>query len=94
MEGFTEGQWEAKGNRVQIKDTPSQTICVCYIQSFEHDKRGKKIEDKRHERNAELISIAPKMHSDLTDLIWLVEQGATQEELKERILECKKTINP
>ncbi len=38
-------------------------------------------------KDAQLIATAPKLLKDLIDLVWLVEKGATSEEITERILE-------
>mgnify|MGYP003418902996 CR=1 FL=1 len=42
--------------------------------------------------NAKLIALAPEMWQDLVDIIWLVEQCASYEEIQERVLLSKKTI--
>ena len=42
--------------------------------------------------NALLISKAPEMLQDLIDIVWLIEMGATLEELNERIKTSKQLI--
>jgi hypothetical protein len=42
--------------------------------------------------NALLISKSPELLTDLNDLVWLIEQGGTIEELQERIKVSKKLI--
>lgn len=42
--------------------------------------------------NALLISKAPELLSDLNDIVWLIERGATMEELEERIKTSKQLI--
>jgi hypothetical protein len=42
--------------------------------------------------NAKLISCALELLTDLNDIVWLIERGATMEELEERIKTSKQLI--
>jgi hypothetical protein len=42
--------------------------------------------------NAKLISCALELLTDLNDIVWLIERGATMEELEERIKTSKELI--
>jgi hypothetical protein len=44
------------------------------------------------ESNAKLIASAPEMFADIKDLIWLSEQGATLEEIIERLQVSKQLL--
>ena len=55
----TKGKWKNKELYVSTED--NKTICSCYLMTFEHDKRGRRIEDVKSKYNALLISKAPEM---------------------------------
>jgi hypothetical protein len=51
-------------------------------------------EDEKEEIEANMLlySKSPELLSDLNDLVWLIKNGATIEELEERILTSEKLI--
>lgn len=55
----TMGKWEAKS--LTIMSNEKKVIANCNIMTFEHDRVGKRIEDKLGLNNAKLIACAPEM---------------------------------
>lgn len=55
----TKGEWEAKS--LTIMSNEKKVIANCNIMTFEHDRVGKRIEDKLGLNNAKLIACAPEM---------------------------------
>lgn len=44
------------------------------------------------EKNAKLLTKSPELLSDLNDLVWLIQNGATIEEIQERALTSEQLI--
>jgi hypothetical protein len=86
----TKGKWST--NKLSILDENRRVISQCYLMTFEHDKRGIQIPDTIGYFNALLISKAPEMLQDLIDIVWLIDMGATTEELHKRIEKSKQLI--
>ena len=75
-----------------INKRTNQPIGQAFLVNLNHDKTGKSIPCKEGESNAVLWAASNLMLKDLVDTLWLVEQGATHEELIERIKCFKNTI--
>lgn len=88
----TTDQCVAKNLHIINKQT-NQAIGQAFIVNLKHDKTGKSIPCNEGESNAVLWATSNLMFQDLVDALWLVEQGATHEELVERIKCFKNTIN-
>jgi len=86
----TKGEW--RNNDLSILSDANKMIAGCYLMNFDHDVRGSRIPDLEGVANAKLISCAPEYHTELVDLVWLIESGATIEELQERIVQSKQLI--
>lgn len=84
----TKGEWKIENNVIyQLLKNQRSEPRICKVSDC-HE-----IGYSEMEANAKLIASAPTMKDDIIDLIWLVEKGATPEEINERILNCKTTIN-
>jgi hypothetical protein len=81
---FTKGKWHFDKEKAKVFKEDGNTLCVCYYSNI--------INKEECEPNALLISKSPELLTDLNDLVWLIEQGATIEELQERIKVSKKLI--
>jgi len=98
----TKGKWEYK-----VIESKSKTKITVQIPATEYESKTELIlgylgEDDCQDvscckttehSNAKLIASAPLLLSDLCDLVWLIESGATQEELEERIKTSKQLIS-
>jgi len=99
MEKFkgTKGKWEvsiafegetenihikSSGNLLTVEDFNGKAVAIIG-----------RIGEEEQEANARIIASAPLLLSDLNDLVWLIEKGATQEELEERIKTSKQLIS-
>lgn len=82
----TKKEWKRENNKIYIDsdllDSGKLQIAVC-LNSPTPVK----------EANAKLIASAPELLNDLKDLYWLALNEATSEEIFERIIKSKQTIN-
>lgn len=77
---FTKGKWGVTRNgSAVIVEFPIQ---ICLMEKS----------NPQSLHNALLISKAPLLFSDLLDIVWLVEKGATYEEVQERIKTSKQLL--
>lgn len=89
---FTDGEFEMRGNRIFVKDT-FNSIATIHVQKNYEDITFKPIEDVEAIANGKLFVASKDLLESLQDLVWLVEQGATIEELQESIsFKAKKAI--
>ena len=79
----TKGKWKNKELYVSTED--NKTICSCYLMTFEHDKRGRRIEDVKSKYNALLISKAPEMLEMLKEFREIISNGEADD--KHEIIE-------
>jgi hypothetical protein len=86
----TKGEWyvsdipQEDGKYIYTKENPFSAIARVY--------KGENPHSTNAEANAKLIAHSPLLLQDLNDLVWLIEQGATIEEIQERAKTAKQTI--
>jgi hypothetical protein len=81
----TRGKWEINPKASRNVRCNNLTIANC-----SSGQNGESEIEEKH--NALLISKSPEMLEDLTDIVWLIEQGATLEELTERVIKSRQLI--
>jgi hypothetical protein len=85
---FTKGKWYISQekhiwcNNSKIADCSNNQQSTIYRQKSNEEMGA----------NALLISKAPEMLQDLIDIVWLIDMGATTEELHKRIEKSKQLI--
>jgi hypothetical protein len=81
----TKGKWEVNPRASRNVRCNNLTVANC-----SQGQDGENEIEEKH--NALLISKSPEMLQDLIDIVWLIEMGATLEELNERIKTSKQLI--
>lgn len=84
----TKGKWDLQ------KKTPYTKVIYSYKSNAEIARVFEEgfINKAQMEANAKLIACAPEIFLDLVDLVWLIDNRATYEELIERIETSKQII--
>ena len=92
----TKGEWKVldEFRNVKILNKSNQPMFQSDINCFD-DENGmhKYYSHNKIMSNAQLIATAPELLKDAIDLLWLVKNHATHEEIQERVYETEKTIN-